>query len=269
MVPVQDHLFALGCQVDQLAARKVRTCLDLGDESIAQAGEREGHEALGRGHDVVWIAPRIQPEVAQQEGLVHVVVVAEDDRRRARQRRRGETLREPARAEVGRAGAQIGHGPEAYGGAAAHRIGAGGHATQHLAVGEQRVGVVLVVDHAVEHDALVADHLGDRADEPGGERIGVDAHCETQRPVHLAWRQRASRLRLHQAQLCKVGQQPAPGRRGPHRLAAHQQNLAELGLEQLDPLRHRGLGQRQPARRALESALLQHRLEGQQAMIDH
>ena len=69
--------------------------------------------------------------------------------------------------------------------------------------------------------------------------------------------------------LRQVGQQPAPGRRGPHRLAAYQQHLAELGLEQLDALRHRGLGEREPARRALESALLQHRLEGEQTLIDH
>jgi hypothetical protein len=131
------------------------------------------------------------------------------------------------------------------------------------------VGVVLVVDHAVEHDAFVADHLGHRADEPGGERVGVDAHRQAQRPVRLARRQRAPRLGLHQPQLRQVGQQPAPGRRGPHRLAAHQQHLAELGLEQLDPLRHRGLGERQPARRTLESALLQHRFEGEQTLIDH
>ena len=90
-----------------------------------------------------------------------------------------------------------------------------------LAIGEQRVGVVLVVDHAVEHQRVLLHHLRDRGQEPGRQAVGVEAYRQAQRTVPGSGVKGAFGFALDEPQLAKVGEQAPAGRRRLNRLAAH------------------------------------------------
>jgi hypothetical protein len=128
--------------------------------------------------------------------------------------------------------------------------------------------MVLVVQHQVEQPAFDA---GQRADEPGGETVGIDR--ETQRGRPATGHERAE-IRLQsmfeEADFLRMAAQALPGRRGGAGLAAHDKHRAEALLQQLHPLRHRRGRDAQQGRRLVEAAGAHHGGDRfQQGGIDH
>ena len=109
-----------------------------------------------------------------------------------------------------------------------------------------------------------------RRQQPAVERVVVDRDHDRpgRRGLAVLGQEVGQRLGLQRLHRPHPAQQPFAGAGGAARRLAHHQDLAEPVFQRLDPLRHRRGGDRQPPRRGLETAFLEHGGEGGQLRVE-
>ncbi len=169
------------------------------------------------------------------------------------------TIRHPSLDERRCRDRLVAHRSERAHPASGHRRRARGDRAHHGARLEQAGGEVLVVAVQFEDDRMPLPEPGERREEPGGQRVGVDGQrhrhgaavgvagvrAELSDDVVLEQRDLAGEPDDRRARL---------GR--PHRLGAHQHHPAELLLERLDALAHGRGGDVQAPGGGIQGALV-------------
>ncbi|EWS52504.1 hypothetical protein X551_04709 [Methylibium sp. T29] len=262
-MPVERHLDAdVGTQAQQLALREPFAHLQLRHHADAPTQGGGPHIGLGRRHETL-----LQPRRAHPEGLgdplrLRVVLAVEHQERHAREvaavQAGGRVAAQLTRHEAGAGHRDVAHHAERLDAAAAQRLRHGRHAAQHLALAQPLVGEVLVVDDQFQPEAVFQALLHQavqRRQHPGGQAVGVDGDRQPGLRLH-ALAEFARDVGTHGLQLPRETQQHLARLGQPQRPGPHHQQLADLGLERPQPLRHRRLRDRQPLRGALEAAIV-------------
>ena len=130
------------------------------------------------------------------------------------------------------------------------------------------MGVILVVQHDVEQQAVLRQQRGHAGQKPAGHRIGIDGHTQRLPAGRSGCARRRTaaqpleQIRLHQPHLAHMGQQGLARRRGGDGFAAHKQALAQRLFQRLDAQRHGGQRDVERLRRRQKTALLGHGGQG-------
>jgi hypothetical protein len=164
-----------------------------------------------------------------------------------------------------RGDAAVAHDAERFGEATLHRQRLRADAAEHVAVAQRLVRVILIVDDEIEQDAVLGKQCGHAGQEPARQRVGVDCDGEALPGAfgfQFAALKFADQVGLHQSQLLDVALQNAPRRRRAHRLAAHQQALAEPRFQAADAQRDGGQRQVERPGSGAETAVFEHGSQG-------
>ena len=85
-----------------------------------------------------------------------------------------------ARRALSRVNQPVAHRAEPFRETTAHGCRFGRNAADRETGGEQRVGVILIVDGQIQQDVFPQKDLGERGEKPRGERIRVDGRGDVQ-----------------------------------------------------------------------------------------
>ncbi len=252
---------AAGGQVDQAAVGEVREGDALGDEAPAEA-EADGLGEAARGGDVV--GGRVGVAVGDRAGEAALddVFAVEADDGRGGERLGGVAVGEPPVPAVRRGDGEVAHRAEPGDPAALHGGALGGDRGHHGARPQQLGGVALVVGAQLEQHV---GQVGQDRQEPARQRVGVhdDGHAGAGLPAQRA-AGGGERLAFEQVDLAAQPHQRPACLRGLARPRPAHQHLADDLLQRLDALAHSRRRHVQDARRGVEAAVVDDRLEGRE-----